>query len=437
MVVAALVSPTSSATTHLLVQLAVLLGGAHLMGALAKRVGQPVVIGYVAAGVLLGPSVLGHLSRGLSGQLLPTNAVSGGMLLGIASLGSVFLLALTGLEIHPPTIRKWSRQLPWVALGSLVPALALGYGLGWVLPSSFVGLHTTRGGFALLMAIAFGISSPPVMSAVLRGLGLERREFAHVAMSIAMTDDVTGWVLLGIVVAGAGGAAAALAKAGIGLVLLAVAAWSARFALIRWGSRIPRDSRPLLGIGFVAAMAAISNGFGIEAVLGAFVAGLALRRMGREGAEVAAALRPIVTAFLGPVFFAVAGLRVDVGSLAKPVVLTWTVVVVALAVFTKVIGVGIPARLSGRSPAEALALGAILNVRGSLEVVLAGVGLGAGILTTTSYSVVVIVALATSAVASPLLRYALRADRSGALATDAVDAAEAGVERSTVGPEPA
>lgn len=422
-VVAALVAPTSSATTHLLVQLAVLLVAAHLVGAGAKRLGQPVVIGYVAAGVLLGPSVLGHLSGDLSGRLLPADPVSSGMLLGIASLGSVFLLALTGLEIHPPTIRRWSRLLPWVALGSLVPALALGYGLGWVLPASFVGVHATRGGFALLMAIAFGISSPPVMAAVLRGLGLERREFAHVAMSIAMTDDVTGWVLLGIVVAGAGGAAAALGKAALGLALLGLVACAVRRALIRWGARVPAESRALLGIAFVAALAAISNGFGIEAVLGAFVAGLTLRRLGREGAEVATALRPIVATFLGPVFFAVAGLRVDVGALSKPVVLAWTLVVVVLAVATKLVGVGVPARASGRSPAEALALGAILNVRGSLEVVLAGVGLGAGILTATSYSVVVVVALATSAVASPLLRLALRADRTGALSADAADPA--------------
>jgi Kef-type K+ transport system membrane component KefB len=411
-VVTALQSVSTDATTHLLAQIAVLLGTAFGFGALARKVRQPAVIGYVAAGVVCGPSVFGRVTPGLAGDLFPGDAVTSAMLLGIAGLGSVCLLALTGLEIDLPTVRRWGRLLPGVALGSLLLPMIVGFGLGWILPVSFVGDATTRGGFALLMAIAFGISSPPVMAAVLGDLGLSRREFAHVAMSIAMSNDVVGWVLLGIVVAGAsgaGGAGGALLKAAAGSAVLAIAVIVTVRLLHRFGARIPEKSHALVGLAFVAALAAVSSGFGIDAVLGAFVAGLALHALGNRGEHVIGALRPIVHSFLGPLFFAVAGLRVNLADLTTPSVLLWTLLAIVVAVAAKVIGAGVPARLSGRSRSDSLALGAILNVRGSLEIVLAGVGLTAGILTTTSYSVVICVALATSAIASPLLRYALRA----------------------------
>jgi Kef-type K+ transport system membrane component KefB len=231
-------------------------------------------------------------------------------------------------------------------------------------------------------------------------------------MSVAMSNDVVGWVALGVVVAGAGGASGALIKAFGGLAVLAVVVFAAVKLFQRWGNRIPAQSQALVGLAFIAAMAAITNGFGIEAVLGAFVAGLALRKLGTAGTNVTAALRPIVHSFLGPLFFAVAGLRVSVASLSSPTVLLWTIVAVIVAAGAKIVGVGVPARLSGRTRSESLALGAILNVRGSLEIVLAGVALTAGLLTTTSYSVVIVVALGTSAIASPLLRLALRRERA-------------------------
>ena len=408
---AALTSITADSTTHLLAQIAVLLTVAYLVGWLARLVRQPAVIGYVVAGVLLGPSVFGRIAPGVADDLFPTGEVSSAMLLGLAGLGAVCLLALTGLEIDLPTVRRWGRVVPGVTIGSLLLPMAVGYGLGWMLPISFVGGATTRGGFALLMAIAFGISSPPVMAAVLGDLGLSRREFAHVAMSVAMSNDVVGWVLLGIVVAGAGGAAGALLKACAGLAVLALIAFLIMKMGRRCGDRIPERSQALVGLALIAAMAAVSNGFGVEAVLGAFVAGIALRATGRQGQNVANAVRPIVHSFLGPLFFVVAGLRVSLADLTAADALIWTVVAVVAASIAKIVGAGVPARLTGRSRADSLALGAILNVRGSLEIVLAGVGLTAGLLTPTSYSAIIVVALGTSAIASPLLRYALRREQ--------------------------
>jgi Kef-type K+ transport system membrane component KefB len=410
-VAAALTSVAADDVTHLLAQLAVILVAAWLAGRAARWIRQPAVIGYVLAGVVLGPGVLGRVWPQAGHQLFPAGATSTAMLLGLAGLGAVLLLALTGMEIDLRAVMKWGRVLPGVTLGSLLLPLAVGYGLGWILPASFIGDETSRAGFALLVAIAFGISSPPVMAAVLGDLGLSRRGFAHVAMSVAMSNDVVGWVLLGLVVAGAGGAASvgdALGRAVLGLVILAVAAVVAVQAGRRFGERVPSGSRAVVALGFVAALAAVSNGFGIEAVLGAFVAGLALRAAGDHWSEVTTALRPIVHSFLGPVFFVVAGIRVNIADLSGADTLLWTALAVVSAALAKIVGVAVPARIAGRSRSESLALGAILNVRGSLEIVLAGVALTAGLVTGTAYSVIIVVALGTSMLASPLLRFALR-----------------------------
>jgi len=396
----------ADALTHLLVQVALLLAAAAVGGLAARTLHQPAVIGYVLAGVVLGPSVAGRLDAGAWAWLCPSDGPGAGALPALATLGAVFLLASAGLELDPAVLRERGRKLPGLLFGALVPAMAFGFALGWVLPAGFVGGSTSRLGFALLMAIALGISSPPVMSAVLRDLKLAHRSFAHVALSTAMFTDVVGWVLLGVVVAGATGAGGALGKAFAGLALLGLLAGAGWWALGRWGHRIEPDARVVVAVGVIAALAALSNGFGIEAVLGAFVAGIVLRRLGDGGAEVGAALQPVATGFLGPVFFAVAGLKVDVAQLGSVPVLGWTLVLAAAATVAKVVGSGVPWRLAGRPKSESLAVGAILNVRGSLEIVLAGVGLAAGILTSASYTSVIVVALVMSSLAAPLIRVA-------------------------------
>lgn len=406
----ALTGLPAPAVTQVLVQLALVSVVAHLGGRAARALRQPAVLGQVLAGMLLGPSIAARAAAEPWAWTFDREPEAASVLPALASLGAVLILALAGLGLDLGVVQERARKLPVLVVGALVPGLVGGLLIGLVLPERFIGTESGRWGFAALMAIALAISSPPVMSAVLRELGVGHRSFANVALSVAMVTDVVGWVLLGVVVAGASGAAGALGRAGIGLVVVAALVAGLWWLLPRWHPGPQSPSLPAIGVVVILALAAITNEFGIEAVLGAFLAGIALRRFGDHGAEVRDGLRPVVDNLLGPLFFAYAGLRVDLRSFGSASVIGWTVALIGVASIAKVVGSGGAWRLAGRPRSESLAMGAILNVRGSLEIVLAGVGLSAGILTDTSYAAVIVMAVVTSAMAAPLIRYAFGAE---------------------------
>ena len=330
----------------------------------------------------------------------------------MAAIGQVLVLATAGFATDPALVRRWSRRAPAIALGSLLVPLAAGAVLGVALPIGFRGVHATAGTFALFMAIALAISSPPVISRVLADTGLLRRDFGQVTLAVAMGNDVVGWVLLSVVASlavSSGLPAQRLAVAVGTLTIFIAVAW-------RWGvpatnavlARVRRGGHPhgALAFGLVAifATSALTNAAGIEAVLGAFVAGLVLRQARGAKADIEGPITSVTDAWFAPLFFAVAGLRVDLGALAHLDVLGWAIVAVAVASAAKLVGVFSTARLSGSSATEAAALAVGLNIRGSLEIVLATTGLALGVLNVTSYTVVLVVAVATSAMAAPLLR---------------------------------
>lgn len=398
-------------------QLLALLLAARGLGGLMRSLGQPAVVGEIAAGVLLGPSVLGHLAPGLHGWLFPDDPLQASLLAGPAWLGVFLLLILTGLETDLALIRRLGRATGYVALGSLVLPVLAGVGLGLVLPDSFVGERTGREIFALFLGTALGISALPVIATILSDLDLMRRNVAQVLVAAAMANDIVGWILLGVVaslaqsgsldagrllvtIAGLAlflGVAFTLGQRGVDALLRTV-------TLRRWGL-----SGSLSVVLLVAlAAGATTHAIGLEAVFGAFIAGIVLGRSRFHDNEVFAHLDGLTRSFFAPVFFATAGLRVDLGLLAEPQVLRWGLAVVAVASASKAIGAHLGARLSGLSIREGLALGAGLNARGAVEIVVATVGLSLGVLNAQSYALVVLMAIVTSMMAPPLLRLVLR-----------------------------
>src|SRR6266850_1646051 len=187
-------------------QLLALLLTARAFGGALRAIGQPAVIGELAAGLLLGPSVFGHLAPGLHDWLFPNEPLQRALLAGPAWIGVFLLLILTGLETDPALIRSLGRATGRVAIGSLVLPVLAGVGLGFALPDAFVGGTTERLVFALFMGTALGISALPVIAKILSDLDLMRRNIAQVLLAAAMADDIAGWILLGMV--------AGLAKSG-------------------------------------------------------------------------------------------------------------------------------------------------------------------------------------------------------------------------------
>jgi Kef-type K+ transport system membrane component KefB/nucleotide-binding universal stress UspA family protein len=398
------------------VGLVVVVALARGLGLLARKVGQPAVIGELAAGIVLGPSVLGRLAPDAFEWLFPADDVQTAMLFTVAWLGVVMLLVVTGYETDLALIRRLGRAAGIVSTGSLVVPMVFGLGVGLVMPAAFLGEQGDRTVFALFLAAALSISSLPVIAKILSEMGFMRRDFGQLTLAAGMANDVVGWVLLGIV--------AGLAQAGaieIGAILTTLAGlalffglaftvgqraldWSLKLLLV---ARAPVHAATGLMILFALAAGAITQWLGVEAVLGAFVAGVLLGRSRLRNHKTIEPIESLTTTFLAPVFFATAGLRVDLGLLGDPEVLLWAGIVLAAASLAKFAGSLVAAHIAGLPGREGAALGIGLNARGALEIVIATVGLSLGVLNQASYTVIVLMALATSMAAPPLLRRVL------------------------------
>jgi Kef-type K+ transport system membrane component KefB len=401
---------------HLLifwVQFVVLVLMARLLGAAMNRIGQPAVVGELAAGLVLGPTVLGALWPSGAEWLFPRDEAQSAMLLIVAWVGIVMLLILTGFETDLALIRRLGMAAVAVAAGSVIVPFVLGLGTGFVLPGEFIGEGQGTVVFALFIGAALSISSLPVIAKILSELGMTRRNFGQLTLAAGMTNDVIGWLILGVI--------ASMARSGsvqvgdlsvtvIGMVLfLGLAFTFGRRGVDRLLRRVRERRGGIAGAMSVTLIVAfgagaITQALGVEAVLGAFIAGIVLGQSKFQDSRVRSSLESITLTVFAPLFFATAGLRVDLGLLSDPTVLLWSAIVIAVASIAKLLGAYAGARLARLPKQEALALGVGLNARGALEIVIATVGLSLGVLNTRSYTVVVLMAIVTSMAAPPLLR---------------------------------
>ncbi|WP_440899487.1 cation:proton antiporter [Actinosynnema sp.] len=399
----------------LLLQLAVLLGVAFTLGRLCARVSLPAVVGELAAGILLGPSLLANLAPAASDWLFPANAEQIHLLDAVGQLGVLLLVGFTGMHIDTKLIRRTGAKAAGVSAGGLFLPLALGVAVGFALPASLVGEKADRPVFALFLGVAMCVSAIPVIAKTLLEMKLLHRDIGQLTISAAAVDDVVGWSLLSIV--------SAMATTGLrgghllitfgSLVLVAAVALLVGRPLVRAAlTRADRSEDPATTVAVVAvlllASAAGTHALGLEAILGAFACGILLSSSGLLNRAKLAPLRTFTMAVLAPIFFATAGLRMDLTLLADPAVLLAALAVLAIAIAGKFVGAYLGARLSGLGHWEGLALGAGLNARGVVEVIVAMAGLRLGVLTTAGYTIVVLVAVVTSLMAPPTLRHAVR-----------------------------
>ena len=398
-------------------QLLVLVAAARFCGALMRRLNLPSVIGQLGAGVILGPSIFGRLWPEGFDWFLPEHEISSGALFAVSWLGVAFLLVTAGFETDLGLIRRLGRAAALVTGFSLVVPLIGGLVVGGVLPESFIGSESDRTVFALFVAAALAVSALAVIAKILSELGLMRRDFGQITVAAGMANDVVGWIMLavftGFATSGEVSASGIVRTVGGLAIFLALAMTVGQRVVDRALRWVRRDGPDVAGAMTVVVMTMLIYGvatqaLGIEAVLGAFVAGVVLHRSRFQQREVLDHLESITNTFLAPVFFATAGLRVDLGLLGQDDAIAWAGVVVAVAIVAKFVGAFVGAKLAGQSNRAATALGAGLNARGALEIVIASVGLSLGVFTETAYTVIVIVPLITSIFAAVSLRIVVR-----------------------------
>lgn len=412
-----------------LLQFAVMLAAARVLGAAARKLRQPAVLGELLAGILLGPAILGHLWPAAQHAIFPREQTQEHMLEMLSWLGMIFLMLRTGLELDLRLLRALGRAALFTSvLGILLP-FGSGFALGHALPSSLLVRGGNRDVLALFLALAMSISAVKVIAKTLLDLKLTRRDVGAIILAASIADDTVGWVLLAVVssiaMSGAISAGTVLRPLGATFAVIAGAALIGRpliLRLIGWierGRGLEHATTSAIVV-LTFALAALTEKLGIHAVFGAFIAGLLITTSPRVRQGTLDALDSVILGVFAPIFFVYTGLKVS--TLALP---PWpiTLGILGLAIVGKVVGAGVGAKLGGLRAISALAVGIGMSSRGSMELVVARIGMDLGVLSPTLYAAIVLIPIVTSFTTPVLLRMAV-----GAAKPEETEAARLGEE---------
>jgi Kef-type K+ transport system membrane component KefB len=391
----------------LIVQLLVIVLATQAVGGLATLLRQPAVVGEIAAGVLLGPSLVGHVWPEAYTFLFPQASLD--ILRVLSQLGVILFMFSVGLDLDASHLRQRAPTAIAVSHFSIVVPFLLGVGAALVLYAPYAPEGVPFHAFALFMGIALSITAFPVLARVIEERGLTRTALGSTALACAAVDDVTAWSLLAAVVTlvTAGGVGGTLAvMVGALAIFMAAMVWLVKPWLARGfaGHTGPLSRRrTALVLVVLLASALLTELIGIHALFGAFVAGVimpadeGLRRQLRERLE------SLSSVFLLPVFFAYTGLRTEIGLLNDAA--GWAVCagIILVAVAGKLVGSMLAARWSGSNWHDAFVIGALMNTRGLMELVALNVGYDLGILSPVMFTMLVVMALVTTAMTGPLI----------------------------------
>jgi len=456
---------------HVLATLAAVVGLGFLLGRGFRYLGQPPVIGEVVAGILLGPSLLGAISPEAMHAFIPAaDADPKGQVLSalkaIAQLGVVLYMFLVGLELNGAKLRNRAHATVAISHASIVAPFVLGAALAlWLYPNlSHRGVPFTS--FALFMGVALSVTAFPVLARILADRGLDKTETGIVALGCAAADDVTAWCLLAFVVGVAQAQVGEAAVVALGAVLFILGMFFVVRPLVRrlcrwmdevqpsprWGEggsslrsgdepgeglgkKNPSPPTPLpngergvrtlpsaaVPIAFVAVLlsALATEAIGVHAVFGAFLLGAMIPHDSRLAQEFIHKLKDVVTVLLLPAFFALTGLRTEIGLLTRWESWLMCGVIILVATLGKFGGTFLAARLTGLDSRTAAALGAMMNTRGLMGLIVLDIGLNMGVISPALFAMMVLMALATTMATAPALKRLLpdagesRAGRAG------------------------
>jgi Kef-type K+ transport system membrane component KefB len=410
-----------------LVQLVVIIAAARLFGAAARRVGQPSVVGEIAAGLLLGPSLLGWLAPdvfaavfrpALPGVEQPlADAVLPKIFTTVAQFGLIFLLFLVGLEFEFDHVRAHGRSAVLISITGILVPFALGAGLAQLI-HPHLEPHPKAGpvsltGLTLFMGVALSITAIPVLGRIMMELHVTRTRLGAITITAAAVDDAVGWILLASVAAVVRSnfdPLETLRMAGL-TVAFALAMWFVvRPVLVRYFAYSLRANRGRLSATGLAVLlvgvllaAIATNLIGIFAVFGAFLLGAVLSDQAELRHAAHAKLHDIVTSFFVPVFFTYTGLRTDVTAIPGGPAWLICALIVFAAVAGKLLGCGLAARAGGFTWKESGIIGAMMNARGLMALIAINLGYELGVVPRSLFCMLVIMALATTVLTTPLL----------------------------------
>ena len=404
-------APAASPHTllHVLLALLLIVAVARLFGALFRRLQQPAVIGEVIAGIALGPSLLGRIAPELSAYLLPPSIAPS--LNVIAQVGVIIFMFLVGVELDTGLLRNKAHSAFAISHASIIAPFLLGAGISLWLYPLLAPKDVPFTLFALFMGVAMSITAFPVLARILTDRGMHKSKLGVLALSCAAVDDVTAWCLLAFVVS------LATPTAGNALITLCLTfgyiafAWFvARPIVHRYvqqqelRQQLGKHAIALVIVGLLGS-ALITEYIGIHAIFGAFLLGTIIPHESLLARSLKQKLEDLVIVLLLPAFFAFTGLRTEIGLVSTLDQWLMCLAIVAVACAGKFGGTYAAARLTGLGAREAASLGALMNTRGLMELVVLNIGLDLGVISPTLFAMMVFMAIATTFATSPLLSW--------------------------------
>lgn len=396
---------------HLLLQIALIIGAARLMGSLFRRLGQPPVMGEIVAGILLGPSLFGWLSPAGFAAMFPRTTQP--YLVLLAELGLIFYMFLVGLEFDATHLRQRLRVAVLVSNAGIVLPFALGVVLAVTVlhPLNQADTGVDVVSFALFTGVAMAITAFPVLARILSDRGWVATPLGTLALTCASVDDVSAWCLLAVTIAvtrtgtflGALPTIAGIAAFAVAMLLVAPRLF--RPLLRRFERRGTLDPTLLTCVYILVLLTATATAaIGIDVIFGGFLLGVVLPRNPAFREALRIRTDDFVSLVLLPIFFATSGLQTRIGLVDQPELWAAGALIILVAVAGKFLGAWGTARLMGIAPLEAWNLGWLMNTRGLTELVILNIALRLGVISPLIFTLFVLMALVTTLMAAPLLR---------------------------------
>lgn len=402
-------SQTLAANLHhplavLLSQMVVIVAAAKLFGFLCKKIGQPSVVGEMIAGILLGPTLFGMYFPDLSATLFPPASLVNLQLL--SQIGLVFYMFIVGLELDLSALKNSTDQAVVISHASIIVPFTLGVGLSYFLYDRFAAEGINFLSFALFMGVAMSITAFPVLARIVQEKGIYKTRLGAMVITCAAVDDITAWCILAavIAIAKAGSVTNAVYILALAVIYVVMMMKVIRPGLQRWlsrnGGKLSLQKITLIFLTVVIS-AYITEIIGIHALFGAFLAGIIMPTDFRQ--HLVNKVEDLTVVLLLPLFFAFTGLRTRISGLSDPEMYGTLFFIVVVAVAGKFLGSALAARFVGQDWKTSLSIGALMNTRGLMELVVLNIGYDLGVLSPEIFAMMVFMALITTFMTGPLL----------------------------------
>ena len=402
----------------LLIQICVILIACYLMSWLLGKFRQPRVVGEMVAGILLGPSLLGWVAPNLSATIFPPDSL--GLLNSLSQVGLLLFMFMVGLELDTQKLRKLGHVAVVISHTSIIVPFVLGASLAYYLYPRVADGTMPRTGFILFMGAAMSVTAFPVLARILTERNLIGTQLGTLTITCAAVDDVTAWCILAAIT---GIVRAQHTQLALWQMLVGMAAY---FAIMLFAIKPLMQSLAagreraggekangtaatdkVLAVLLVCMLASswATEWLGIHALFGAFFAGAIMPKAMNFAESIRTKLRPLVVVLLLPLFFAFTGLRTSIGLIIAPSMIVFCGLIFLVAVAGKFGGSMVAAKVMGTPWRESAAIGILMNTRGLIELVILNIGLDIGVLTPPLFSMMVVMAVGTTLMTTPLLSW--------------------------------